>query len=222
MKKEKNKDFIFERVEGVTQSEPVLNLENINDTRMIKPTILLHSCCGPCSTAVVEQLSGRYDITIFFYNPNITDKDEYEKRRTAQLDFIEKYNNRIDSRNRIAYLDGAYEPELFYMAVKGLEKEPEGGKRCTPCFQLRLEKTAETASMSGFDTFGTTLTISPYKNFELIYKLGMELGMRYGLTFLGEDFKKNGGYQRSIELSKEYHLYRQHYCGCGFSYRITE
>jgi len=217
MKKEKNKDFISERLEGSTQNNQFINLEDLNDVRKIRPAILLHSCCGPCSTAVVERLSGRFDITIFFYNPNITDRDEYEKRRKTQLDFIEKYNNRIDSKDRIAYLEGPYEPELFYSAVKGLEKEPEGGKRCMPCFQLRLEKTAETATISGFDTFGTTLTVSPYKNFELIYKLGMQLGMRYGLTFLGEDFKKQGGYQRSIELSKGYHLYRQHFCGCGFS-----
>ncbi len=217
MKREKNKDCISERLEGSAQNNQFISLEDMNDVRKIRPAILLHSCCGPCSTAVVERLSGRFDITIFFYNPNITDRDEYEKRRKTQLDFIEKYNNRIDSKDRIAYLEGPYEPELYYSAVKGLEKEPEGGKRCIPCFQLRLEKTAETAIISGFDTFGTTLTVSPYKNFELIYKLGMQLGMRYGLTFLGEDFKKQGGYQRSIELSKEYHLYRQHFCGCGFS-----
>ncbi len=217
MKREKNKVCISERLEGSVQSNQFISMEDMGDVRKIRPTILLHSCCGPCSTAVVERLRGRFDITIFFYNPNITDRDEYEKRRKTQLDFIEKYNNRIDAKDRIAYLEGPYEPELFYSAVKGLEKEPEGGKRCLPCFQLRLEKTAETAIISGFDTFGTTLTVSPYKNFELIYKLGMQLGMRYGLTFLGEDFKKQGGYQRSIELSKEYHLYRQHFCGCDFS-----
>ena len=217
MKKDKEKDCFFERIEEIGRNEQFVTLEDIRDLRKVKPSILLHSCCGPCSTAVVERLSGRFDITIFFYNPNITDKDEYEKRRLTQLEFIEKYNNRIDSKDRIAYLEGPYEPELFYAAVKGLEKEPEGGERCTPCFQLRLEKTAETARMSGFETFGTTLTVSPYKNFELINKIGMQLGMRYGLTFLGEDFKKQGGYQRSIELSKQYHLYRQHFCGCGFS-----
>ena len=217
MKKERNKDCIFERVEGVITKDQFISLEDMNDLRNVKQSILLHSCCGPCSTAVVERLSGRFDITIFFYNPNITNEDEYEKRRLTQIEFIEKYNNRIDSKDRIAYLEGPYEPEVFYSAVNGLEEEPEGGRRCTPCFQFRLEKTAETARMSGFDTFGTTLTVSPYKNFDLIYKIGMQLGMRYGLTFLGEDFKKQGGYQRSIELSKEYHLYRQHFCGCSFS-----
>ena len=217
MKKDNNKDCISERLERAMPKDRYISLDDMNDVRRARPTILLHSCCGPCSTAVVERLRGRFDITIFFYNPNITDQDEYEKRRKTQLEFIDKYNDRIDSRDRISYLEGSYEPKLFYSAVKGLEQEPEGGRRCPPCYQLRLEKTAETASMSGFDTFGTTLSVSPYKNFELIYKLGMQLGMRYGLTFLGEDFKKQGGYQRSVELSKEYHLYRQHFCGCGYS-----
>lgn len=217
MKKEKGKDCISARIEGVTDRNSFISIEDIHDVRKARPSILLHSCCGPCSTAVVEQLSGRYDITIFFYNPNITDRDEYERRRTAQIDFIEKYNDRIDSRDRIGYLEGSYEIKRFYSAVKHLENEPEGGRRCTSCFQLRLEKTAETASMSGFDTFGTTLGISPYKNFELLVKIGMQLGMRYGLTFLSEDFKKHGGYLRSVELSKQYNLYRQKYCGCVFS-----
>lgn len=217
MKKEKDRDCVFERLEDCMKKDQFISMEDINDVRLKRPSILLHSCCGPCSTAVVERLSGRFDITIFFYNPNITDQDEYEKRRMAQLEFIEKYNTRINSRDRIAYLEGPYEPKRFETAVTGLEQEPEGGRRCTPCFQLRLEKAAETARMSGFDTFSTTLTVSPYKNFELIYKLGMQLGMRYGLTFLGEDFKKQGGYQRSIELSRQYNLYRQHFCGCSFS-----
>lgn len=217
MKKEKDKDCISTRLEGETKRNEFISIDDIRDLQKARPSILLHSCCGPCSTAVVERLSGRYDITIFFYNPNITDREEYEKRRIAQIDFIEKYNDKIDARDRIGYLEGTYEIKLFYSAVKQLENEPEGGKRCTRCFQLRLEKTAETASLSGFDTFGTTLSVSPYKNFELIAKIGMQLGMRYGLTFLNEDFKKNGGYQRSIELSKQYNLYRQKYCGCIFS-----
>ncbi len=217
MYKKKDRDCISERLESSVGRDRFISLEDINEVRKARPTILLHSCCGPCSTAVVERLRGRFDITIFFYNPNITDREEYEKRRKTQLEFIDKYNNRISSGDRLAYLEGPYEPEQFFSASNGLENEPEGGKRCTQCYQLRLEKTAETARMSGFDTFGTTLSVSPYKNFELICKLGMQLGMRYGLTFLGEDFKKLGGYQRSIELSKEYHLYRQHFCGCSFS-----
>jgi predicted adenine nucleotide alpha hydrolase (AANH) superfamily ATPase len=217
MERETEKDCIAERLEASVQGSRFISLEDMNDVRENRPKILLHSCCGPCSTAVVERLSGRFDITVFFCNPNITDRDEYEKRRKAQIEFIDKYNNRIDSKDRIAYLEGPYELKRFFSTVKGLEQEPEGGRRCALCYHLRLEKTAETASMSGFDTFGTTLSVSPYKNFELIHKLGMQLAMRYGLIFLGEDFKKQGGYQRSIELSKEYHLYRQHYCGCGFS-----
>ncbi|MGI6748643.1 MAG: epoxyqueuosine reductase QueH [Anaerovoracaceae bacterium] len=217
MKKEKDNDCISTRIEGETKRNGFISIEDVRDLQKARPAILLHSCCGPCSTAVVERLSGRYDITIFFYNPNITDRDEYEKRRIAQIDFIEKYNDKIDAGERIGYLEGTYDTKRFFSVVKQLENEPEGGKRCTRCFQLRLEKTAETASMLGFDTFGTTLGISPYKNFELIVKIGMQLGMRYGLTFLSEDFKKHGGYQRSIELSKQYNLYRQKYCGCSFS-----
>lgn len=217
MKKEKDKGCIYERLEGSVPGNGFISLEDRNEVRTQKPKILLHSCCGPCSTAVVERLRGRYEITIFFYNPNISAPEEYEKRRMTQIDFIERYNNEIDSRDRIGYMEGPYEPELFYEAVKGFEHELEGGKRCTPCFQLRLEKTAETATMAGFDTFGTTLAVSPHKNYELITKIGMKVALRYGLTYLAEDFKKQGGYQRSIELSKEYHLYRQHFCGCSFS-----
>lgn len=217
MKKERDKNCISGRLVGSVHEDSFISLEDMNDVRKVRPGILLHSCCGPCSTAVIERLSGRFDITVFFYNPNITDQDEYEKRRRTQIDFIEKYNDRVDSKNRIAYVEGPYEPKLFYAAVKGLEGEPEGGKRCTVCYRLRLERTAETAIISGFNTFGTTLSVSPYKNFELIARIGMQLGMRYGLTFLAEDFKKEGGYQRSIELSKAYHLYRQHFCGCESS-----
>lgn len=217
MKTTKEKDCRYEGLEETAQSNPFIRLDEINEVRKSRHKLLLHSCCGPCSTAVVERLTGRFDITIFFYNPNIADQEEYEKRRAAQLDFIEKYNDRIDARDRISYLEGPFEPELFYQAVKGMEQEPEGGKRCTSCFQLRLEKTAETAKMSGFDTFSTTLSVSPHKNFELIHKLGMQLGMRYGLSFLGEDFKKQGGYQRSVSLSKEYGLYRQRFCGCSYA-----
>lgn len=222
MKKSKEKDLISERLESTVQSSSFISLENMDELRKIKPAILLHSCCGPCSTAVVERLSGRYDVTIYFYNPNITDPEEYEKRRHAQIEFIEQYNDRINAIDRIAYLEGPYERDLFFTVVKGLEDEPEGGRRCTRCFQLRLEKTAETALMAGLDTFGTTLSVSPHKNHELLSKLGMQLGLRYGLSFLGEDFKKQGGYQRSIELSKEYKLYRQRFCGCCFSEKEKE
>jgi len=217
MKEKKEKELLPEGLENSIQTCRFISLEDMSEVRKIKPSILLHSCCGPCSTAVLERLSGRFEITVFFYNPNITDRDEYERRREAQLQFIDGYNNRVGARDRIAYLEGPYEPEAFFKAVKGLEQEPEGGRRCAECFRLRLEKTAETARMSGFDTFETTLSVSPHKNYEMIYKIGMQLGARYGLAFLGEDFKREGGFQRSVELSKAYGLYRQRFCGCCFS-----
>lgn len=218
MKKGKLHNRINDSLECVSQqNDSLISLGDINDINLTKPTLLLHSCCGPCSTSVIERLCGLYSITVFFYNPNITDNEEYLKRRASQLEFIDKYNMSKDSKDRISFLEGPYEPEMFYKAAANLEHEPEGGKRCTVCFQLRLEKTAETASISGYDCFATTLTVSPHKNFELIHRIGMQLGMRYSLTFLDEDFKKRSGYQRSIELSKEYNLYRQNYCGCRFS-----
>lgn len=223
MKKVRLKNSITEYIEDKDFiKEPYLDLGNLQDVKKSKPALLLHSCCGPCSTAVVERLIDAYDITIFFYNPNITDKEEYEKRKATQMEFIEKYNKSRDSRGRLGFMEGPYEPNAFYKAATNLEEEPEGGRRCIACFQLRLEKTAETASMTGFQCFATTLTVSPHKNFELIYKIGMQLGMRYGLTYLGEDFKKKAGYQRSVELSRIYELYRQNYCGCSFSARIIE
>lgn len=179
--------------------------------------LLLHSCCGPCSTSVIERLVREYKITVFFYNPNITDREEYLKRKENQIKFIENYNQNINQVDTIAFLEGPYDSETFLVAAKGLESEPEGGKRCTECFKIRLEKTAETAKMTGNDCFATTLTVSPHKNGALIHKIGMDLAIRYGLTYLAEDFKKKAGYQRSIELSKEFGLYRQHFCGCEYS-----
>ena len=129
-----------------------------------KPALLLHSCCGPCSTAVVERLAGEFDITVFFYNPCITDEDEYMRRRAAQLEFIEKFNRENAGKTRIRFTEGSYRPSDFFEMVKGLEKEPEGGARCRLCFRQRLETTAEVASMSGYDHFGTTLTVSPHKD----------------------------------------------------------
>ncbi len=183
----------------------------------IKPRLLLHSCCGPCSTAVVERLAGEYDITLFFYNPNITDNSEYEKRKTAQQVFLKRYNEAGAWENRVAFLEGPYDRDSFYRTVKGLEPEPEGGNRCLKCFELRLEKTAQQAWNMGFDSFGTTLSVSPHKNFEWISKIGNQLATEKGLLFLDEDFKKQAGYQRSIQLSKEYGLYRQNYCGCEYA-----
>lgn len=182
-----------------------------------KPSLLLHSCCGPCSTAVVERLKERYRITLFFYNPNITDPEEYRRRKETLLQFIEHYNCSPDREESLYFLEGAFEPDVFRDKVRGQESLPEGGRRCTECFRMRLERTAETAMLGGFDAFGTTLSVSPHKDAVRINKLGMDLALRFGLSFVAEDFKKRAGYQRSVELSRKYGLYRQRYCGCEFS-----
>lgn len=172
------------------------------------PRLLLHSCCGPCSSYVLEYLSDYFDITLFFYNPNIQPAEEYEKRLSAQKQLLE----RAKYKNPVAFLAGEYEPQRFFEAVKGLENCREGGARCEKCFELRLSKAAEIAKKGGFDYFATTLTVSPHKNAVLIN----EIGGRYQ-NYLPSDFKKREGYKRSIILSKEYELYRQGYCGCIFS-----
>lgn len=189
-------------------------MTNIENTR---PKLMLHSCCGPCSTAVIERLLGEFDITIFFYNPNITEDEEYEKRKETQVQFLNAYNEKAKEEDRVVFLEGEYFPDEFYRVAQGLESEPEGGKRCTECFKLRLERTAAEGKINGYDYFGTTLTVSPHKNYPLISDIGKALAETYGIKFLDMDFKKKAGYQRSVALSKEYELYRQNYCGCGFS-----
>lgn len=189
-------------------------MTNIENTR---PKLMLHSCCGPCSTAVIERLLGEFDITIFFYNPNITEDEEYEKRKETQVQFLNAYNEKAKEEDRVVFLEGEYFPDEFYRVAQGLESEPEGGKRCTECFKLRLERTAAEGKINGYDYFGTTLTVSPHKNYPLISDIGNALAETYGIKFLDMDFKKKAGYQRSVALSKEYELYRQNYCGCGFS-----
>jgi epoxyqueuosine reductase len=184
-----------------------------------KPKLLLHSCCGPCSTAVIERLTDEFDVTVFFYNPCITEEKEYQLRRSAQLQFLEIFNEENAGKTRVRYMEPDYRPTEFINAVRGLENEPEGGARCSVCFRQRLERTAETASLSGFDFFGTTLTVSPHKSCKLISQIGNELALRYGLSFLDRDFKKKDGFKRSVELSKKYGLYRQNYCGCKYSNR---
>ncbi|MCB6992334.1 epoxyqueuosine reductase QueH [bacterium 210820-DFI.6.37] len=190
--------------------------------RTEKPALLLHSCCGPCSTAVIERLAGDYQITIFFYNPCITDQEEYQKRKDAQLEFVKKYNESLPPKERICVKEGPYDTKNFYRAAAGLEQEPEGGKRCLACFWQRLEKTAETCKLAGYDYFGTTLTVSPHKNYELISSIGRKLAVKYSLSFLDQDFKKKDGFKRSIQLSRQYGLYRQNYCGCEYSKRQRE
>ena len=188
-------------------------------TEITKPELLLHSCCGPCSTSVIERLAPDYSITVFYYNPCITDVDEYEKRKDNQIKFIEKYNSNTQNRYSIKYLEGNYDPERYFEITEGYEKEPEGGARCTLCFRMRLEETAKTAKEKGLRLFTTTLTVSPHKNYPLISEIGKEEAEKYGIEFLDMDFKKKAGFQRSIELSREYGLYRQNYCGCVYSKR---
>ncbi len=179
------------------------------------PRLLLHSCCAPCSSYVLEYLSGYFSITIFYYNPNITDDGEYQTRVQEQKRLIES----LPARHKISFLEGCYEPEKFFAMAKGLEKDPEGGKRCFACYRMRMEEAAALAAENGFDYFTTTLTLSPLKNAEKINEIGRELEALYPVRHLPSDFKKKGGYQRSLELSRKYQLYRQNYCGCVFSQR---
>ena len=178
-----------------------------------KPRILLHSCCGPCSTSVIERLADRFDITVFFYNPNIDDREEYEIRKVNQIKYIE---TRYGKEGPVSFTEGPYDVEAFTAFGEKLPEEPEGGKRCALCFGLRLEKAAEAASEGGYDCFATTLTVSPMKNPQVINSIGLQAGERFGVKYLVSDFKKRAGYQRSIELSNEYDLYRQHFCGCTY------
>ena len=171
--------------------------------------LLLHSCCGPCSTAVIERLKDYFDITILYYNPNIEPKDEYIKRKEEQLKVLKEYN--------IKFKDIDYLYEEYRKKVIGYEKEPENGARCLICYELRLEKTAILAKENSFDYFATTLTVSPYKNAKVINEIGLKLQDKYEIKYLLSDFKKEDGYKKSIELSKKYNLYRQDYCGCLFS-----
>lgn len=174
-----------------------------------KPTLLLHSCCAPCSSACLERLAGAFDLTVYYYNPNIDGAAEYEKRSGEQERLCAAFGVKVIVEN--------YNPEEFYSAVAGLEDQPEGGKRCEKCFYLRLYKTALYAREKGFDYFSTTLTLSPLKNAELLNEIGNTVAQKSGVRFLPSDFKKRGGYLRSVELSAEYGLYRQNYCGCVFS-----
>lgn len=180
-----------------------------------RPRLLLQCCCAPCSSAVLEVLVPHFDVTIYFYNPNIHPKAEYEKR-LAQLP---KLFAGAEYGDAVKVLEAPYVPEDFFAAAKGLETEPEGGTRCTECFRLRLRETAKQAKALGFDYFTTTLTVSPHKNAAVLNEIGLSLGEEYGVKFLPSDFKKKEGYKESIRLSKAYDLYRQDYCGCVYSMR---
>ena len=178
----------------------------------IKPKLLLHSCCAPCSSAILEFLQNYFDITVYFYNPNITFEEEYYKRLNEQREYHEKRGYSIK------VIEGKYDPrEDFFKQVKGLEDRKEGGERCFKCYTLRMEATVQKAKELGFDYFSTVLSISPLKNAQWINEIGEELSEKYGIKFLNGDFKKKNRYLRSTEISREYELYRQDYCGCVFS-----
>ena len=178
----------------------------------MKPTLLLHCCCAPCSSSVLEQLKEDYDITLYFYNPNISPKEEHD-RRAEELERLLK----IVGQKPAIYEE--YNHEEFLSFVKGLEKEKEGGARCHKCYELRLRKAAQMAKQKGFDFFTTTLSVSPYKNAEYLNELGAKIEREVGAKYLPANFKKKNGFLRVSQLSKEYGLYRQNYCGCEFSFR---
>lgn len=181
----------------------------ISSLNRAKPKLLLHSCCAPCSSACLERLKDSFEITVFFFNPNIEDV-EYLKRKGELIRFI-------DETGWADYIDCEHDTAVFYRAVKGLENCKEGGERCEKCFRLRLERTAEEAQKRGYDYFATTLTLSPLKNAQLLNAIGYELEKSYSVKWLPSDFKKRNGYLRSLELSEEHGLYRQNYCGCVYS-----
>ncbi|WP_330582901.1 epoxyqueuosine reductase QueH [Peptoclostridium sp.] len=197
-----------------------LNYQRLLDEKLSKiketgarPRLLLHSCCAPCSSHVIEYLSSYFDITVYFYNPNIHPEDEYGKRAIEQKEFIERF----PPAQSVLFAEGEYDAERFFELSRGLENEPEKGERCTVCFKMRLEKAAQYAFEHGFDYFTTTLSISPHKDATLLNELGEEIEKEKGVEYLHSDFKKKNGYKRSSELSSEYGLYRQDYCGCVFS-----
>lgn len=198
------------------------------EKRKERPKLLLHACCAPCSSYCLEYLREFFDVTVFFYNPNITDTAEYHKRVEEEKRLIEEYNRQVEKRffedmhstesaGLIDIIEGDYDPNDFYRAAKGYESCPEGGERCRKCFELRLSETARIAREGGFDYFTTTLTISPLKNADVLNEVGEASAARENVTFLPSDFKKKNGYKRSIELSRKFDLYRQDFCGCSFS-----
>ncbi len=191
-----------------------LEMEKTIKSLVGKKKLLLHSCCAPCSSATLERIYPYFDITVFYYNPNIYPPEEFNHRKEEQSRLLKEMKE-LEQKVRIVAPE--FNDKEFYDAVKGLEKEPEGGKRCVECFKLRLEKSARYAKENGFDFFTTTLSISPHKNAQTLNKIGEEMAEKYDISYLFSDFKKKNGYKRSIELSEEYGLYRQNYCGCVYS-----
>ena len=190
----------------------VNKLKEIIDKLDYKPKLLLHSCCAPCSSYVITYLYDYFDITILYYNPNIYPYEEYKKRKDEQIRLISNFKG-------VKIIDCDYDNDIYNEVIKGLENEPERGSRCTKCFYLRLDKTGEIAKKNNFEYFGTTLTVSPYKNAKLLNEIGEDISKKYDIKWLYSDFKKDDGYKKSIELSKKYDLYRQDYCGCIYSKR---
>lgn len=182
-----------------------------------KPSLLLHACCGPCSTSCVERLCRDYSITVYYYNPNITDREEYYLRRDTLLAFLKAFNEENKDTCFVDYLEGEYEPDKYLAKCSPLKDEPEGGRRCDVCFALRLAETARKAGQLGIDYFTTTMSVSPHKNYDKIKTLGLSLEEMTSSRFLDIDFKKKNGFGRSVELSKKYGLYRQNFCGCEFA-----
>ena len=179
------------------------------------PTLLLHSCCAPCSSYVLEYLSNYFRITVLYYNPNIYPESEYSKRIIEQQTLI----GAMHTKYPVQFIAGSHEKEKFYARAKGLEEVKEGGVRCFKCYELRLREAAEIAKAGGYEYFTTTLSISPLKNAAKLNEIGLKLAEEYGVAYLTSDFKKKNGYKRSVELSAQYGLYRQDYCGCEFSMR---
>lgn len=171
--------------------------------------MLLHSCCGPCSTQVIEVLKNDYDLTIYYYNPNIDTEEEFNHRLSEEIRYCQEVG--------IPVMEDGYNPEEFECKIKGLEREKEGGARCPVCFKIRLDRTALKAKELGYDCFGTTLTVSPHKNAEIINSIGKAIELERGVEFIEGNYKKQDGYKKSIELSKKYDLYRQNYCGCKYA-----
>ncbi len=197
-----------------------MNYNKLMEEELIKikengkvPNILLHSCCAPCSSHVIDTLTPYFNITVLYYNPNIEPFEEYSKRKDEEIKFIKNFPNI----NELSIMDCDHDNELFHKTIKGLEKEKEGGARCIKCYYLRLEKTALLAKEKKFDYFATTLTVSPLKNSHKLNEIGQYLSNKYDIKYLFSDFKKKEGYKHSIELSQKYNLYRQDYCGCIYS-----
>lgn len=188
------------------------------EQKNIVPKLLLHSCCAPCSSYCLSYLAQYFDITIYYYNPNISPEEEYRKRVEEQKRLISE----LPVKNKVSFVEGEYNPDVFFDMAKGMEKLPEGGERCFACYELRQREAAVYAKEHGYDFFTTTLSISPHKNAQKLNEIGLRFQEEYNIRYLVSDFKKKGGYQESIRLSKEYDLYRQNYCGCIYSKAMAD